>query len=150
MLCSYLGTLVLRKVFGKVKGVGLGNQPLSALMEEKLKSPVIKTGLISMKGDLKMSCGNADDTELTEPIDMFKNDDIGVIIGHPESWLTDTAQDIIDALRKDDLIIFSFLDESRESPAHQGQATRCIQNPQLKSSSLGSNPMLTRIYETSF
>ena len=50
MLCSYLGTLVLRKVFGKVKGVGLGNQPLSALMEEKLKSPVIKTGLIWMKG----------------------------------------------------------------------------------------------------
>ena len=36
MLCSYLGTLVLRKVFGKVKGVGLGNQPLSALIEEKL------------------------------------------------------------------------------------------------------------------
>ena len=64
-----------------------------------------------MKGDLKMSCGNADDAELNEPIDMFKNGDIGVIIGHPESWLTDTAKDIIDALRKDDLIIFSFLDE---------------------------------------
>ena len=36
MVCSYLGTLVMRKVFEKSTGVGLGNQPLSALMEEKL------------------------------------------------------------------------------------------------------------------
>ena len=55
MICSYLGTLVLRKVFGKENGVGVGNMPLSALMEEKLRNPVIKTGLISMKGDLKVS-----------------------------------------------------------------------------------------------
>ena len=40
MLCSYMGTLVLRKVFRKVKGLGLGNQLLSALIEEKLKTPV--------------------------------------------------------------------------------------------------------------
>ena len=111
MLCSYLGTLVLRKVFGKAKGVGLGNQPLSALMEEKLKTPVIKTGLITMKGDLKMSSDVLGEAVLTDPIDMFKNGDIGVILGHPESWETDTARDIIEALRKEDMIIFSFLDE---------------------------------------
>ena len=111
MLCAYLGTLVLRKVFGKVKGVGLGNQPLSALMEEKLKTPVIRTGLITMKGDLKLSSDSLGEAVLTEPIDMFKNGEIGVILGHPESWETDAAKDIIEALRKEDQIIFSFLDE---------------------------------------
>ena len=111
MLCSYLGTLVLRKVFGKVKGVSLGNQPLSALMEEKLKTPVIKTGLISMKGDLKMSSEGPGEAVLTDCIDKFKNGTIGVIIGHPESWLTDTAKDIIETLRKEERIVFYFLDE---------------------------------------
>ena len=112
MLCAYLGTLVLRKVFEKEKGVGVGNQPLSALMEEKLKTPVIKTGLISMKGDLKMSVdGPPDDAALTDPIEVFKNGDIGVIIGHSESWLTNTARDIIEALRNEDQIVFSFVDE---------------------------------------
>ena len=111
MLCSYLGTLVLRKVFGKVKGVSLGNQPLSALMEEKLKTPVIRTGLISMKGDLKMSSEGHSEAVLTDSIELFKNGAIGVIIGHPESWLSDTAKDIIEALRKEERIVFSFLDE---------------------------------------
>ena len=41
MICSYLGTLVLSKVFGKENGVGVGNMPLSALMEEKLRNPMI-------------------------------------------------------------------------------------------------------------
>ena len=40
IICSYLGTLVLRKVFGKENGVGLENMPLSALMEDKLRKPV--------------------------------------------------------------------------------------------------------------
>lgn len=111
MLCSYLGTLVLRKVFGKVKGVSLGNQPLSALMEEKLKTPVIKTGLISMKGDLRISSEGPGEAVLTDCIDKFKNGTIVVIIGHPESWLTDTAKDIIETLRKEERIVFSFLDE---------------------------------------
>ena len=53
MLCAYLATLVLRKVFDKDKGVGLGTMPLSALMDEKLKSEFVKTGVITMQGRLK-------------------------------------------------------------------------------------------------
>ena len=45
---------------------------------------MIKTGLVSLKGDLKIRCGNADDTELKH-IDILKNGDI------------DTAKDIIDS-----------------------------------------------------
>ena len=57
---------------------------------------MIKTGLVSLKGDLKIRCGNADDTELKH-IDILKNGDIGIFMRHPESWLTDTAKDIIDS-----------------------------------------------------
>ena len=83
-LCSYLGILVLRKVFDKSTGVGVGNQPLSALMEEKLKDKVIKTGLITMKGDLKVHSDNSGDAVLTEPIEQFKTGDVGFILGHAE------------------------------------------------------------------
>ena len=58
MLCSYQGTF----------GVGLSNQPLSALMEEKLRTKGIKEGLISMKGDIKVHKDNSDDVDLIEPI----------------------------------------------------------------------------------
>ena len=47
---------MLRKVFSKSTGVGLG-----AFMEEKLRNKVIKTGLITMKGDLKVHNNNTDD-----------------------------------------------------------------------------------------
>ena len=73
----------------------LGNQPLNALMEEKLKISSVGPG----------------EAVLTDCIDKFKNGTIVVIIGHPESWLTDTAKDIIETLRKEERIVFSFLDE---------------------------------------
>ena len=111
MICSYLGTLVLRKVFGKENGVGIGNMPLSALMEEKLRKPVIKTGLISMKGDLKVSSEDSADAALSAPIEEFKSGAVGFIIGHAESWMTNTAREITETLRKEEQIIFTFVDE---------------------------------------
>ena len=100
----------MKKVLGISRGVGVGTQPLSSLMEEKLKDPVISTGLITMKGDLKYS-DEADEAVLSEPIEHFKNGDISLILGHPESWLTNTARSITEALRKEELIVFSFIDE---------------------------------------
>ena len=126
-LCSILGILVLRKVLGKSSGVGVGNLPISALMEEKLKDQVIKTGLISMKGDLKVSSEDAVEAILTEPIEDFKTGVIGFILGHPESWLTNTAKDITEALRKQDLIIFSCLDEFQMNlSSHWGKDFRFV------------------------
>ena len=35
MICTYLGSLVLQKIFGIENGVMLGTMPISALMEER-------------------------------------------------------------------------------------------------------------------
>ena len=45
MICTYLGSLVLQKIFGIENGIILGTMPISALMEEKIKDPFVKTGL---------------------------------------------------------------------------------------------------------
>ena len=90
-------------------GVGIGCQPLSAIMEEKLDSET--TGIISMKGDLKSGEGN-DDVKLSASIEQFKNGNITCIIGHPESWVTSTAGEILDSLQQNGKILFTFLDEA--------------------------------------
>ena len=53
MIINYLAILVLQKVFDIPTGVGIGCQPLTSIMEEKLNTSYISTGVISMKGDLK-------------------------------------------------------------------------------------------------
>jgi hypothetical protein len=58
---------------------------LSALMEEKLKTKVIKEGLISMKGDIKVHNDNSDDVDLIEPIEEFTTGAVVLILGHSES-----------------------------------------------------------------
>ena len=112
LICAYLGVLVLQKVLKIKDGVGVGTMPVSALMEEKLKGSLIKTGLITMSGDLR---SNTEENEalalLSDPIEQFKNGEIKVILGHPESWLTSTAQEITGALSQKGLIVVSFLDE---------------------------------------
>ena len=85
MICAYYGVLVLQQVLGIDKGVGLGTLPISALMEEKVKDSIVKTGLITMSGDIKVSSEESD-AVLSDPIDQFKNGDITVLLGHPESW----------------------------------------------------------------
>ena len=79
-------------------------------MEEKLKDPLVKTGVISMTGDLKYSIKD-EDVFLSEPLSQFKSGDITCLLGHPESWLTSTAEDITDSLRKQGLIVVTFVDE---------------------------------------
>ena len=110
MICAYLGILVLQKVFGIEKGVGLGIQPLSAIMEEKLKGPLVKTGVITMSGDVKASI-EENDAYLSDPLAQFKSGDITILLGHAELWLTNTAQDITDSLNKRGLVVGTFLEE---------------------------------------
>ena len=110
MICAYLGILVLQKVLEVPKGVGLGTMPLSALMEEKLKGPLVKTGLITMSGDIKASI-QENDAFLSDPVAQFKTGDITIVLGHPESWLTSTAKEITDSLNQEGLIVGTFLDE---------------------------------------
>ena len=110
MICAYYGILVLQQVLGIDKGVGLGTLPISALMEEKVKDSIVKTGLITMSGDIKASSEESD-AVLSDPIAQFKNGDITVLLGHPESWQTSTALGIMDSLSKQGLIVGTFLDE---------------------------------------
>jgi hypothetical protein len=42
---------------------------------------------------------------------MLRAGAVGLILGPPESWLNKTAQDILEALRKQVKIIFSMVDE---------------------------------------
>ena len=114
MLVAYLAILVLQKVMDVPCGVGIGTQPLSSIMEEKLKTSYITTGTISMQGGLKTSLeGEEDDTvSLSSSIDDFKNGNVKCLIGHAESWVTQTAGQILDSLQEKGLILFSFLDEA--------------------------------------
>ena len=109
MIIAYYAILVLEKVFGVENGVGLGCQPLSSLMEEKLKDPPIPTGFISMSGDLKHS--SDDDSSMSKPLESFKNGDVKCIVGHPESYLTESAKEIMTFLQNQAKIVFTFVDE---------------------------------------
>ena len=115
MLVAYLAIRVLKKRFGKPSGVGLGTQPLSAIMNEKLKSKYIRTGTISMTGSLQVNSESdleEEDVSLSAPIDDFKTGKIDCIFGHAESWVTEIAKTILDELQEDELIVFTFLDEA--------------------------------------
>ena len=109
MIIAYYGILVMEKILEVEDGVGLGCQPLSALMEEKLKTSPITTGFISMTGDLKHSLD--DDCSISKPLDSFKNGDIKCILGHPESFLSETAKEILNHLQQKGKIVFTFIDE---------------------------------------
>ena len=109
MIIAFYGILVLEKVLGVQDGVGLGCQPLSALMEEKLRDPPIPTGFISMSGDLKNSCDQ--NSSISKPMDSFKNGDVKCILGHPESFLSATAKEILNHLQQTGKIVFTIIDE---------------------------------------
>ena len=58
-----LATLLLRKVMKIESGVSVGTQPLSIIMEEKMREAV-----------------------LSRAIDSILQGDCPILIGHPESW----------------------------------------------------------------
>ena len=131
MIVTYLGILVLQKAMDVPEGVGIGCQPLSSIMEEKLKTPYIPTGVISMKGDVRSSLsdfGDEDDIFLSDPLDDFKNGRVKCLIGHAESWISRVAQDILDSLREKGLIILTFVDEAHIPLSDHWDSFR----PQLK------------------
>ena len=128
MIVNYLAILVLQKVMGKPAGVGVGCQPLSSIMAEKLKTKYISCGTVSMKGDLKAG-ENEEDASLSASIEEFKSGSISVIIGHAESWVTPTAVEVLDSLQQKELILFSFLDEAHIPLSSHWDSFR----PQMKS-----------------
>ena len=101
-------------------------------MEEKLRNPPVKTGLITMSGDLKVS-HREDEVFLSEPLSAFKSGDVTMVLGHPESWITTTADEITESLKNQDLVIGTFLDEFQMNlENHWGSDFRYIKFELLK------------------
>ena len=114
MLVAFLSILVLQKKLG-VAGVGVGTQPLSSIMHEQLNSSYLTTGTISMQGGIKASTEFAEaenDVSLSASMDEFMDGTIKCILGHAESWATQTGSDILDSLQERGLILLTFLDEA--------------------------------------
>ena len=87
----------------------------SAIMEEKVKSTLIPTGVITMGGTLVTTTEGHEDVLLSEPKEDFKNGKIKLILGHAESWISETGKEILDSLRSSESIVMTFVDEY-----HQG------------------------------
>ena len=58
-----IGILGLRKIFKNNNGVVIVTQPLTAIMNKKLKNPLIKTAVLTMRGKLRKD--ESDEAELS-------------------------------------------------------------------------------------
>ena len=115
MVVVYLAILVLRKVYEIQDGVGVGCQPLSSIMNEKLGTSYVRCGSISMKGSLRTGGDGEEDEDhmaLTDSVDAFKNGEVDCITGHAESWISKVAKEILDSLQRKGLILLVFVDEA--------------------------------------
>ena len=112
-----VGILALRRMTGNNKGVAIVTQPLTSIMNDKLKNNVAKTAVLSMRGKLRndgadveeeveLSCLEADVLDGNYP----------VLLGHPESWGSARGQQLLLEMKKRDMILLIAIDEF-----HQGQ-----------------------------
>ena len=117
-------------MLGIPDGVGIGCQPLSAIMEEKLKTSYVSTGTISMRGGLKTreTVEDDEDVALSSSVEEFKNGNVQMMIGYAESWSTNTATSILDSLQEKGKILFNFVDEAHTPLKNHWEAFR----PQMK------------------
>ena len=110
-----LATLLLRKVMKIESGVSVGTQPLSIIMEEKMRDKTFATAVVTMCGQIKQSLDDKGEAVLSRPIDGILQGDCPILIGHPESWCNPVGQDLLRRLQKNGQVIFNFVDE-----LHQG------------------------------
>ena len=115
MLVVLLGTLLMRKVLRVKGGVSVGTQPLSIIMEDKLKDKTVPTAVITMSGDIKQNVEDTGEASLSSPEEELLQGNFPCIIGHPESWSSETGQGLLRNLQKRKMILLNFVDE-----LHQG------------------------------
>ena len=100
-----IGILGLRVVSGNAKGIAIVTQPLSSIMNEKMKNKDIRTAVLTMNGKIKNTEGQDNDAEL----DCLEEDLLAgiypVVIGHPESWGSRNGQRLLMEMKKRDLIL---------------------------------------------
>lgn len=111
-----LATLVLREKLGVPKGVCIVTQPLSSIMNQKVKNDVCPAAVLSMGGGLTVGeDGDEDDARLSCNLQDLLQGSYPVLFGHPESFDSKVGQYILRQLQKLDRLILVCIDEF-----HQG------------------------------
>ena len=86
LLVFHLAVHILRESLDMPSGVGLCLQPLNNILSEKTNNnPPIKTAYLTMTGEA-IQAGNA---SLSHSLDEILSGDIGCLMGHAESFLSD-------------------------------------------------------------
>ena len=111
-----LATLVLRERFGNHKGVCIVTQPLSSIMNEKVKNDICQAAVLSMSGELSTSsCKGEEEASLSCNLQELLDGSYPVLFGHPESFDSKLGQHILRELQRLDRLILVCIDEF-----HQG------------------------------
>ena len=80
-------------------------------MNEKLKNPLVKTAVLTMRGKLKMGEANDEDVELSCLEEEVLDGKFPVLIGHPESWGSARGQKLLLEMKKKNMILLIAIDE---------------------------------------
>ena len=99
----------------KENGVSVGTQPLSVIMEEKMRDKTFPTAVVTMCGQIKQSMEDKGDALLSTPIEVLLQGACPILKGHPESWSNQVGQDLLRRLQKNSQVILTWIDE-----LHQG------------------------------
>ena len=108
------GALVLRKTAKEPKGLVVVTQPLSNLMNEKLRGSVGRVAVLSMGQDMTMVQEEREKGEkvvLSCSLDELLSGSISVLIGHPESFSTPRGREVMAALQAKDRVLAVVIDE---------------------------------------
>lgn len=127
-----LSTLVLRQKLGIPQGVCIVTQPLSSIMNQKMKNDVCPAAVLSMDGGLTASetDGEDDGASLSCNLQDLLQGSYPVLFGHPESFDSKLGQHILRQLQKLDRLILICIDEfhqvlyqlTQEKSEHPAQA----------------------------
>ena len=110
-----LSVLVLRERLGISKGVAIITQPLTSIMNQKMKNRICEVAVLSMTGQLRTSCETQEDADLSCDISELLDGKYPALLGHPESFDSPLGQHILRELQRLDRLILVCIDEF-----HQG------------------------------
>ena len=110
-----LSVLVLRERLGISKGVAIITQPLTSIMNQKIKNRICEVAVLSMTGQLRTSCETQEDADLSCDISELLDGKYPALLGHPESFDSPLGKHILRELQRLDRLILVCIDEF-----HQG------------------------------
>ena len=97
----FLSVLTLREITKNPEGVCIVTQPLTSIMNEKLKSNICPVASLSMTGQLRFGVGDKEeDASLSCDLEDLLQGKFPVLMGHPESFDSILGQHILRELQK--------------------------------------------------